>query len=269
METLWRVVASMQAAAAAAGRHDRHRRHQGRRPRQGRRPLHQHRRHRRRASTARRSAPTRVRPGDAVILSAATSAGTAWRSWRCARGCSSRARIESDCAPLARAGARRCFDGGHRRPLPARPDARRPGQRARRDRRSGPAARSTSTRTAIPVREDVRGACEILGFDPLYVANEGRFVALRPAGRRRAGARRAARRSRSAGSGRDRGGRIGLRPGARSCAAGSAPPASSTCSAGSSCRASAETTPLRSRRSPRLRRPAMWLPAENVTLTAT
>jgi len=31
--------------------------------------------------------------------------------------------------------------------------------------------------TAIPVREDVRGACEILGLDPLYVANEGRFVA--------------------------------------------------------------------------------------------
>jgi hydrogenase expression/formation protein HypE len=30
---------------------------------------------------------------------------------------------------------------------------------------------------AIPVRDDVRGACEILGLDPLYVANEGRFVA--------------------------------------------------------------------------------------------
>jgi hydrogenase expression/formation protein HypE len=29
----------------------------------------------------------------------------------------------------------------------------------------------------IPVREDVRGACEILGFDPLHLANEGRFVA--------------------------------------------------------------------------------------------
>lgn len=29
----------------------------------------------------------------------------------------------------------------------------------------------------ISVREDVQGACEILGFDPLYVANEGRFVA--------------------------------------------------------------------------------------------
>jgi hydrogenase expression/formation protein HypE len=30
---------------------------------------------------------------------------------------------------------------------------------------------------AIPVREDVQGACEILGLDPLYVANEGRFIA--------------------------------------------------------------------------------------------
>ncbi|MEZ5317999.1 MAG: hydrogenase expression/formation protein HypE [Vicinamibacterales bacterium] len=34
---------------------------------------------------------------------------------------------------------------------------------------------------AVPVREDVRGACEILGLDPLYVANEGRFVAFVPA----------------------------------------------------------------------------------------
>jgi len=31
--------------------------------------------------------------------------------------------------------------------------------------------------SAVPVREDVRGACEILGLDPLFVANEGRFVA--------------------------------------------------------------------------------------------
>ena len=33
---------------------------------------------------------------------------------------------------------------------------------------------------SIPVMEDVRGACEILGFDPLYIANEGRFVAFIP-----------------------------------------------------------------------------------------
>lgn len=33
----------------------------------------------------------------------------------------------------------------------------------------------------IPVQEPVRGACEILGLDPLYVANEGRFVLFIPA----------------------------------------------------------------------------------------
>lgn len=32
--------------------------------------------------------------------------------------------------------------------------------------------------TSIPVREEVRGACEMLGLDPLYVANEGKLVAL-------------------------------------------------------------------------------------------
>jgi hydrogenase expression/formation protein HypE len=35
--------------------------------------------------------------------------------------------------------------------------------------------------TSIPLREDVQGACEILGFDPLYVANEGRFISFVPA----------------------------------------------------------------------------------------
>jgi hydrogenase expression/formation protein HypE len=30
----------------------------------------------------------------------------------------------------------------------------------------------------IPVRETVRGACEILGLDPLYVANEGKLLAI-------------------------------------------------------------------------------------------
>jgi hydrogenase expression/formation protein HypE len=31
---------------------------------------------------------------------------------------------------------------------------------------------------AIPVRAEVRGACEILGLDPLYVANEGKLLAV-------------------------------------------------------------------------------------------
>ncbi len=33
----------------------------------------------------------------------------------------------------------------------------------------------------IPMADQVRGACEILGFDPLYVANEGRFIVIVPA----------------------------------------------------------------------------------------
>lgn len=32
--------------------------------------------------------------------------------------------------------------------------------------------------SAIPVREDVKGACEMLGLDPLYVANEGKLIAI-------------------------------------------------------------------------------------------
>jgi hydrogenase expression/formation protein HypE len=32
--------------------------------------------------------------------------------------------------------------------------------------------------TDIPVHETVRGACEILGLDPLYVANEGKLIAI-------------------------------------------------------------------------------------------
>jgi len=34
---------------------------------------------------------------------------------------------------------------------------------------------------AVPLRQEVRGACEILGLDPLYVANEGKLVAVVPA----------------------------------------------------------------------------------------
>lgn len=35
--------------------------------------------------------------------------------------------------------------------------------------------------TQVGVMEQVRGACEILGLDPLYIANEGRFAAFIPA----------------------------------------------------------------------------------------
>ncbi|MBV1703943.1 MAG: hydrogenase expression/formation protein HypE, partial [Hyphomicrobiales bacterium] len=34
---------------------------------------------------------------------------------------------------------------------------------------------------AIPMRPEVRGVCEILGLDPLYLANEGALVLFVPA----------------------------------------------------------------------------------------
>jgi len=35
--------------------------------------------------------------------------------------------------------------------------------------------------TSTPIREEVKGVCEILGLDPLYLANEGKVVAVDPA----------------------------------------------------------------------------------------
>ena len=32
--------------------------------------------------------------------------------------------------------------------------------------------------SSIPINEEVKGACEILGLDPLYVANEGKLIAI-------------------------------------------------------------------------------------------
>ena len=39
---------------------------------------------------------------------------------------------------------------------------------------------SRSTKTATPIREEVKGFCEILGLDPLYLANEGKIVCVVP-----------------------------------------------------------------------------------------
>ena len=35
--------------------------------------------------------------------------------------------------------------------------------------------------SAIPIRPEVSAACELLGLDPLYVANEGKLIAICPA----------------------------------------------------------------------------------------
>jgi hydrogenase expression/formation protein HypE len=122
-------------------------------------------------------APAGVIPGDAVLLSGDIGRhGIAIMAVR--EGLAFESAIESDCAPVAEpvlalieAGIeihclRDLTRGGLASALVEIAEAAR--------------IHVGIQEAAIPVREDVRGACEILGFDPLYVANEGRFVAFVP-----------------------------------------------------------------------------------------
>lgn len=122
-------------------------------------------------------APKSVRPGDVVLLSGDVGRhGMAIMAVR--EGLEFETTIESDCAPLSRlvsdllsAGIdvhclRDLTRGGLASALIEIAEAAELGIHIR--------------EAAIPVDEQVRGACEILGFDPLYVANEGRFVCFAP-----------------------------------------------------------------------------------------
>ena len=122
--------------------------------------------------------PRRVRKGDAVILSGDVGRhGMAIMAVR--EGLAFESEIQSDCAPLAapvqdllRAGIdihclRDLTRGGLSSALVEIAESARLEVRIE--------------ETAVPVRDDVQGACEMLGLDPMYVANEGRFVAFVPA----------------------------------------------------------------------------------------
>jgi hydrogenase expression/formation protein HypE len=122
--------------------------------------------------------PQNVRPGDTVIVSGDLGRhGIAVMATR--EGLGFESAIESDCAPLAdpvlaliEAGiAVHCLR-----------DLTRGGLASALVEIAETAALSIDIdETAVPVREDVRSACELLGLDPLHVANEGRFVAFVPA----------------------------------------------------------------------------------------
>lgn len=119
-----------------------------------------------------------VEPGDAILVSGDIGRhGIAIMAVR--EGLSFESTIESDCAPLASTVLDLLGTGVHIRCLR---DCTRGGLAA-----SLAEIAETSgchleiDETALPVREEVRGACEMLGLDPLYVANEGRFVAFVPA----------------------------------------------------------------------------------------
>jgi hydrogenase expression/formation protein HypE len=124
------------------------------------------------------SAPQNVRPGDAVLLSGDIGRhGIAVMSVR--EGLAFESPIASDCAPLA-ATVKQLIDAAI--PLHCLRDPTRGGLATSLleiAAAGGVCIRVREQR--IGLCEPVRGACEILGLDPLYVANEGRFVAFIPA----------------------------------------------------------------------------------------
>ncbi len=122
-------------------------------------------------------APSSVRPDDAVILSG--DIGRHGMAIMAAReGLAFESEIESDCAPLAKI-VLALLDAGI--------DTHCLRDLTRGGLASGLVEIATSAElhihideSAIPVNENVRGACEILGLDPMYVANEGRFIVFVP-----------------------------------------------------------------------------------------
>ncbi len=121
--------------------------------------------------------PERVRPGDAIILSGDVGRhGVAVISER--EGLRFETTVESDCAPLAEP-VSRLLDAGIE--VHCLRDLTRGGLATVLVEIAERCLQHLQVQeTAIPVLEEVGAACEILGFDPLYVANEGRLVAFVP-----------------------------------------------------------------------------------------
>jgi hydrogenase expression/formation protein HypE len=118
-----------------------------------------------------------VRPGDAIIVSGDIARhGVAVMTVR--EGIAFASEIPSDAGPINHA-VHRLLDAGIR--LRCIRDLTRGGlATAMIEIAEAAAGNIRLVEDRIPVREDVRGACEILGLDPLYVACEGRFAAFVP-----------------------------------------------------------------------------------------
>ena len=128
-----------------------------------------------------RLSTTRAQPGDKVVLSGAL--GDHGTTIMIARGeLELETDIQSDCAPLHALVAEMVDEAQARGQLE--------GLHCFRDPTRGGLATTLNEialsaevcieieEELIPVREEVKGACEILGLDPLYVANEGKLVAI-------------------------------------------------------------------------------------------
>ncbi len=122
-----------------------------------------------------RLSPTLVRPGDRVLLSGSIGDhGIAILAER--EGIQFSTELASDSAPLHSLVAAMLAASLH---IHTMRDPTRGGlSSALNEIASRAQVGITIEENAIPVREEVRGACEMLGLDPLYVANEGKLVAL-------------------------------------------------------------------------------------------
>ncbi|MHC4249919.1 MAG: hydrogenase expression/formation protein HypE [Planctomycetota bacterium] len=129
----------------------------------------------------RETGPHLARPGDAVIVSGTIGDhGIALMAER--EGLAFGTPVSSDCAPLGGLGGlvEAVYDSG------AAPHAMRDPTRGGLAATLYEIAEASGVtveldEAAIPVRSEVRGACEMLGLDPLTVANEGKLVAVVPA----------------------------------------------------------------------------------------
>ena len=118
--------------------------------------------------------PARVQPGDRILINGDVGRhGMAIMAVR--EGLAFESTLTSDCAPLVEP-VFRLLDAGI--PVHCLRDLTRGGLASA----LVEIAETTGLdlvvdEAAVPVSEEVQGACEILGLDPLHVANEGRFIA--------------------------------------------------------------------------------------------
>jgi hydrogenase expression/formation protein HypE len=120
--------------------------------------------------------PTRAQPGDVVLINGPIAEhGVAVMSVR--EGLEFETELKSDSAPLPDLVARLLRVGGEQ--VHVLRDPTRGGVASALNEIAGKAGVGIRLEeTRVPIGEEVRGACEILGLDPLYVANEGKCIAI-------------------------------------------------------------------------------------------
>jgi hydrogenase expression/formation protein HypE len=119
-------------------------------------------------------APQNVRPGDAILVSGDLGRhGMAIMAVR--EGLQFESTIESDSAPVHEP-VLKLIDAGIK--IHCLRDLTRGGlASALNEIAEAAGVKIAVEQKLVPVREDVHAACEMLGLDPLHVANEGRFIA--------------------------------------------------------------------------------------------